>query len=91
MKEKDKKSSGKPGALKGAHIEVASNGYKLNLHHAADDSFPGYPGSQPGTVHKGRKDLLSHLDGVLAKHEGSQGIQGPRPSPGTNLLKGPPK
>ncbi len=91
IKEKDKKGS-KP-KLKGAHIEVAANGYKLNLHHASDEGFPAYP-EEPGTVHSGksaRKDLMRHLDAALAKHEGEPPPpKQPRPSPGTNLMKAPP-
>ncbi len=55
------------------------------------EGFPGYP-EQPGTVHKGRKDLMQHLEGVLAKHEGETGIKGPkpqRPPAGANMVAGP--
>jgi hypothetical protein len=89
MKEKDKK--GKPAKLQGARIEVAANGYKLNLHHASETGFPSYP-DQPGTVHSGknaRKDLMQHIDSALAKHEGAPSAKGPRPAPGTNLIKPP--
>ncbi len=93
IKEKDKGKGSKPAKLKGAHIEVKSNGYALNLHHASDEGFPSYP-EEPGTVHSGknaRKDLMRHLDQALSKHEGEPPMpKPPRPSPGTNLMKAPP-
>lgn len=87
MKEKDKKGSGK---LTGAHIEMADNGYNLGLRRQGSDQYSS-GAEQPGdkTVHAGRKALLSHLEGVLAKHEGSKGMKSPRPSPGTNLVQAP--
>ena len=85
--EKDKAAGSMPnlGAFQGASISPADNGYSMSVIHAPKS--PTAPFSKPHvTVHKGRKELLAHLDSVLAKHEGKR-VKIASPPAGMNLIR----
>ena len=73
------------GAFQGASITPADNGYSMSVMHAPK-STTAMLHKPHVTVHAGRKELLAHLDNVLAKHEGKRSKATPAPA-GMNLIR----
>jgi len=90
---REKDMQGKSGVFRGVHIKPASNGYTMNVDHDGDENMLPSAPNAGRTVHSGpkaSKDLLKHLTGVLARHEGRTPAPpaGPAMPAGTNLIGG---